>query len=85
MALTVYVICALTSALCSALLFRGYRASGARLLFWAALCFAGLALNNVLLIVDTRLVVTTDLSLWRTVPSLVGIWLLVYGLVWEVR
>ena len=85
MALTVYVICALTSALCSVLLFRGYRASGARLLFWAALCFAGLALNNVMLIVDTRLVPATDLSFWRTLPALVGIWLLVYGLVWEVR
>lgn len=85
MALTVYVICALTSALCAVLLFRGYRGSGARLLFWAALCFTGLALNNVLLIVDTRLGEIADLSFWRTLPSLVGIWLLVYGLVWEVR
>ena len=65
------------------LLWRGWRQSRARLLLWSALCFAGLCLNNVLLIVDVRVVPGVDLSIWRTVPALVGVALLIYGLVWE--
>lgn len=80
-----YVICALTSLVCAVLLFRGYRASRARLLFWAAVCFAFLALNNVLVFVDERVVPATDLSVWRSLPALIGVAVFVYGLVWEVR
>ena len=81
----VYVLCAATSALCAALLVRGYRRSGARLLFWSALCFLGLALNNVMLLVDVHVLPGTDLSTWRMVPALAGVSLLLYGLVWETR
>ncbi|HEX2120478.1 MAG TPA: DUF5985 family protein [Thermoanaerobaculia bacterium] len=81
----VYILCAVTSTLCAVLLLRGYRQSGARLLFWSGLCFLGLALNNVLLIVDLRFVPATDLSTWRMVPSLAGVALLLYGLIWETR
>jgi hypothetical protein len=28
---------------------------------------------------------TMDLSLWRTLPALAGVALLLYGLVWETR
>ncbi len=84
-AIIVYILCALTSGSCAVLLLRGYRKSRARLLFWSGLCFAGLALNNILLVVDVRVVPTIDLSFWRTVPALIGVWLLVYGLVWETR
>ncbi|HEX8172927.1 MAG TPA: DUF5985 family protein [Thermoanaerobaculia bacterium] len=81
----VYVLCFLTSALCAVLLLRGYRRSRARLLFWSAFCFAGLALNNLLLLIDVRLLPAVDLSTWRLVPAFVGISLLLYGLVWETR
>ncbi len=81
----VYVLCAATSALCAALLVRGYRQSGARLLFWSALCFIGLALNNVLLIVDAQHVTRFDLLTVRLIPALVGVALLLYGLIWETR
>lgn len=84
-AIIVYILCAATSALCAVLLLRGYARSRARLLFWSGLCFAGLALNNVLLIVDVQLIPDVDLSFWRTVPALIGVSLLVYGLVWETR
>lgn len=84
-AITVYILCAATSALCAVLLLRGYAQRHARLLFWSGLCFVGLALNNVLLIVDVRVIPTVDLSLWRTIPALIGVSLLVYGLVWETR
>lgn len=85
MATFVYALCALTSAACAVLLFRGYVKSHARLLFWAALCFVGLALNNILVFVDESIVPMTDLSVWRSLPALAGVALLVYGLVWEVR
>lgn len=79
----IYTLCALTSIVCTALLVRGYRQSGVRLLFWSAWCFAGLALNNILLIVDVRILPDVDLQIWRTVPAVAGVALLVYGLVWE--
>lgn len=85
MATLVYALCALTSLLCFALLVRGYRRSRARLLLWASLCFAGLTLNNVLLFIDVRVVPAVDLSAWRSLPALVGVMLLVYGLVWDSR
>ena len=82
MAQAVYVLCALTSLACAILLWRGYRRSTVRLLFWSALCFVGLALNNTLLFVD--LVVfpaAIDLSIWRKLPAVLGVSLLLYGLV----
>ena len=79
----VYALCVLTSLACAVLLWRGYRRSRARLLMWSSLCFMGLALNNVLLIVDLRVLPDVDLSIWRMVPALLGISLLVYGLVWD--
>jgi len=85
MSITVYGLCALTSLACAALLFRGYRASGVRLLLWSGLCFVGFFLNNVLLIVDVRLVPETDLSVWRSLPVLAGLGVLIYGLVAETR
>jgi hypothetical protein len=83
MATTVYALCALTSLACAILLLRRYHGTGVRLLLWAGLCFAGLALNNVLLFVDLGLVPEIDLATWRSLPALAGLACLVYGLVWE--
>jgi hypothetical protein len=83
MAEAVYLLCALTSVACAALLVRSYLATRVRLTLWSALCFIGLALNNVILYVDLVVVPGTDLWLLRTVPALVGIGVLVAGLVWE--
>lgn len=80
---TVYVLCAIASFACMALLWRGYRQSGARLLWWSTLCFAGLFLNNVLLIVDLRVLVAIDLSIVRTIPAVLGVACLLFGFIWE--
>jgi hypothetical protein len=85
MAEIVYALCALTSVICAVLLIRGFFASGARLLLWAGLCFVGLATNNVLLFIDLGLVHDLDMSVWRSLPTLLGLMLLIYGLVWETR
>ncbi len=82
-AATVYVLCAVTSLACAVLLFDGHRRSGLPLLFWSALCFAGLALNNLLLFVDLVVVPGVDLSLWRSGIALASLGVLIYGLVWE--
>lgn len=84
MAEWVYALCAVTSVLCAILLQRGYLRSRTRMLFWASLCFAGFAINNILLFVDLIVFPTQiDLSGWRAWPALLGVMVLLYGLIWE--
>lgn len=84
MAAVVYSLCALTCLACFVLLLRGWLASRARLLFWSALCFAGMTLNNLLLVVDKVVFPTqVDLSTWRLAAALAAVLLLLFGLVWE--
>lgn len=79
----VYVLCALTSVLCAGLLIRSYRGNRSRLLLWSTLCFVGLAINNILLLVDIVLVPEIDLRIVRTPAALAALATLVIGLVWE--
>jgi hypothetical protein len=82
MAEVVYILCAATSILCAVLLFRSYRGSRARLLLWSSLCFVGLAINNILLILDLYFV-STDLFYLRTLVALGAMAMLLYGLIWS--
>jgi hypothetical protein len=79
----IYLTCALASIACALLLRRGYRGSRTPLLFWSSLCFAGLAVNNVILFVDKILVPSVDLGLWRSGSALVAMMLLLFGQIWE--
>lgn len=79
----VFVLCALVSTICAVMLFVGYRRSRTRLLFWSSLCFAGLAINNVLLMIDFVMVAGIDFTLYRSVIALAAVMLLVYGLITE--
>jgi hypothetical protein len=79
----VYVMCALTCLLSAALLFRGYAASRSRLLFWSALCFTGLLMSNIVLVLDKLVYTTTDLLPIRLWITLVALLLLLYGLLYE--
>jgi hypothetical protein len=83
MAAIVYSLCAFTSLTCFVLLLRGWRATKARLLFWSAMCFAAMTVNNFLLVTD-KLVFPTqvDLSTWRLMAALLAVLLLLYGLIW---
>jgi hypothetical protein len=79
----VYLLCFLTSVICTLLLFKGYRKSRTRLLLWTSLCFVGMALNNAILFVD-RVVLTKGDHFWeRILPLFVGLMFLLYGLIWE--
>jgi hypothetical protein len=85
MAETIYLLCAATSLLAAILLFRMWRQRRTRLLLWSCLCFAGLALNNLLLFVDLIVVPEIDLMAWRTATAFASVALLLFGLVWEAR
>jgi hypothetical protein len=83
MVAAVFIACALTSVLCVVLLIRGYLASRSRLLLWSSLGFLGLALNNIVLVIDRLVVPEVDLSLLRALPALVGVTILLLGCIWD--
>lgn len=80
----VYFLCLAASAICAALLIRGYMRSRTRILLWSAICFALLALNNLLAVVDIVLIPDgVDLQLERVATSLLAVLILLYGFIWE--
>jgi hypothetical protein len=83
MAAFVYILCALTALTCAVLLLRAYAASRAPLLMWSGLCFTGLTINNVLLILDRLVYTHTDLTEVRLATALASVVLLLVGLIWE--
>lgn len=83
MVVLVYFLCALTSVTCAVLLTRGYLESRHKLLLWSSLGFVGLALNNLLLVADLVIFPQYDLALWRLLPAVAGMSLLVFGLLWD--
>lgn len=83
MAEAVYILCAATSAACAVLLLRAYARSRARFLLWSGLCFAFLALNNVVLYLDLAVFPEVDLRVVRHGTALAGLVLLLWGLVWD--
>ena len=83
MATITYLLCTLTSLTCTWLLTRAYRSGGHRLLFWSALCFAGLTLNNLLVVLDRVIFPTVDLLSLRLGSTLVALLLLLFGLIWQ--
>ncbi len=86
MAEVVYVLCALTSLACAVLLLRGWSQRRVELLFWSGLCFVGFAAGNAMLVVDKVMTgPATDLVLFRTLPILFGLGVLLYGMIWGTR
>jgi hypothetical protein len=80
----IYLLCVVTSLLCAYLLLRAYRRGRTRLLIWSAICFAMLALNNLVLAVDILLLPEIDLSIFRIITALIAVSVLLYGFIWEV-
>ena len=84
MAEVVYILGALLSSICAALLLRAYFGGRHRLLLWSGLCFVCLALNNALLFVDMVIFHDgPDLAVARLITAAGGMGLLLYGLLWE--
>lgn len=84
MATAVYTLCAVLSLACAALLLRAWSTSRSRLLLWSGLCFAWLAISNVLLFVDLAVIGDeTDLRWPRSATFLAGTATLLAGLIWD--
>ena len=83
MALLIYALCALLSLAIAAMLWRQHARTRSRLLYWTALCFSGLSLNNLLLVVDKLLAPGIDLGLLRQVTALMALGVMLVGLTWE--
>ena len=81
----VYVLCFLTSAACAWLLGRSYSRSRVRLLLWSSICFAFLAGNNLILILDLLVLPGFDLRVPRLLLSLAAALSLIWGFVWDVE
>lgn len=85
MAAIIYFLCAFTAALCAGLLLIAYWRGGYRLLLWSGLCFAGLTVNNAILVLDKITFPAIDLSVPRTSIALLSMMILLYGLIWEAK
>jgi hypothetical protein len=83
--IAVYLLCLGTSVLCAFLLVRSYLHTRTSLLFWSALCFVLLAMNNFIVVIDMLVLRNIDLTLWRHAASLVAVSVLLYGFIWRVE
>lgn len=77
----VYVLCAVTSIACAALLARAYRERRTRILWWSTWCFVGLAINNLVLVADRIVVPEVDMGLIRAGTAVAAMAVLVVGLI----
>ena len=83
MAVTIYLLCILTSLACTWLLLASYRRTRYRLLFWSGACFAVMTLNNLFLLLDKIVFPDIDFLPARLVSALLATCLLLYGLIYE--
>jgi hypothetical protein len=83
MAPVIYSLCALTCLASAGLLLRGYARTRHRLLFWSGLCFVGLTLSNLILVLDRVFYPEVDMSTPRLLTTTLSLALLLYGLIWE--
>jgi len=81
----VYSLCFLTSTACAWLLGRSFARTGARLLLWSAACFAFLAANNLLLVVDLVILPDLDLRLARLLLALAAVGVIIFGFIWDLE
>ena len=79
----VYGLCLLASLLCTILLARAFWRVRTRLLFWTALSFGFLTLNNLALVAD--MVIYPQAYLWplRFLPAFLAVAVLLFGFIWE--
>ena len=82
-ALTIYLLCAVTSLVAAGMLLRQYRRRRTTLLLWSFVGFAGLAVNNVLVFIDLGVFTGVDLLLIRSAVGAAAMLALLYGLIWE--
>ena len=77
----IYLLCAATSLMAAALLFRHHRTRRTPLLLWTAVAFFGLAVSNVLLYIDLAVLTDVNLTLVRTLAGAIAMVALLFGLI----
>lgn len=81
----VYTLCLVTSSACAWLLGRSYRRSGTRLLLWSSICFALLAGNNLMLMLDLLVFPDLNFRILRLLLSLAAVAVLLFGFIWDLE
>ena len=83
MAALIYSLCALTCVTCAVLLLRSYAQTRTTLLLWSGLCFVGLTVSNVILVLDRLVFPDMDLTTFRLGAALIALLLMLGALIWE--
>ena len=83
MSAALYFLTILTTLFCSVLLLRAWMRARNGLLLLSGLCFAGLTLDNILVLADMVLFPSVDLYSWRLASVAISVSLLLFGLVWQ--
>ena len=81
--LIVTSLCALTALLCAILSFRAYSRSKYKLLLWSGICFSGLTLSNLVMVLDIYVFPDINLGLVRLLIGLSAMLILIYGLIFN--
>lgn len=76
-----YFLCFAVSTTCAVMLLRSWARTRVALLLWSGIGFTGIALNNLLLVIDNS--IAADLSAWRSLPTLIGLVIFIWGLTGE--
>jgi hypothetical protein len=77
----VYILCALAGLGCAVLLARAFFRTRTRLLLWSSVCFAALAINSILVVVDEIVLPVQDLRLARLGVAVMGLLLMAWALI----
>ena len=78
----VYLLSFLASLVCAILLGRSYVRTRTQLLFWSALCFALLAVVNLVVIIDMLILPDLNLRPARLWLTLAAVSVLLFGFLW---
>lgn len=81
----VYLLCLITSLTCSGLLLRAWLRNRAKLLFWTAISFVLLSVNNLVLVADKVLFPDAYLTPARQITAGLALVVLLYGFIWELE
>jgi hypothetical protein len=81
MAALIFSLCALTALGCCVLLLRAYARTRVKLLLWSGLCFAGLTVSNLVVVIDELALPMQDLSPWRVSIGVASVAILLFGLI----
>jgi hypothetical protein len=79
----VYSLGALVTLSCGILLMRGYIRGRKKLLLWSSLCFFGLSISHVFVLLDLVVFPSIDFYPWRLGSAAIAMLILLYGLIWE--